>query len=154
MLSPDAQRELAKSLNREVWNLLDVPNRTEEQSQQMIHAAHASCRLWLEVGRGVNQQRGEYMVALVYTELGHVEPALRHAERCMMLTERHRDEMEDFDLAYAHECLGRAVALQGDRDSAARHKRQARELGDRIADPEDKQIFDGDYVGRDWFGVD
>ncbi len=154
MLSPDSQRELAKSLNREVWNLLETQNRTDEQSQQMIHAAHASCRLWLEVGTGLHQQRGEYLVALVYTVLGHPEPARRHAERCMMLTERHRGEMKDFDLAYAHECLARAAALNGDRDRAARHKRQARDLGDRIADPEDKQIFDADFAGRDWHGGD
>jgi hypothetical protein len=119
MLDPDSIRTLAKSLNREVWDLLAVAGRSAEQAQQMIHAAHASCRLWLDVGAGLNQQRGEWLIAHVYTVLGHAEPALRHAERCMLLTERHRDEMEDFDLAYAHEGLARAAALSGNRELAA-----------------------------------
>jgi hypothetical protein len=94
------------------------------------------------------------LIAHVYTVLGHAEPALRHAERCMLLTERHRDEMEDFDLAYAHEGLARAAALSGNRELAAANKRRSRELGDLIADAEDKQIFDGDYSGGDWHGVE
>jgi hypothetical protein len=154
MLDPDSIRTLAKSLNREVWDLLAVAGRSAEQAQQMIHAAHASCRLWLDVGAGLNQQRGEWLIAHVYTVLGHAEPALRHAERCMLLTERHRDEMEDFDLAYAHEGLARAAALSGNRELAAANKRRSRELGDLIADAEDKQIFDGDYSGGDWHGVE
>ena len=36
----------------------------------------------------------------------------------MELTQSHRAEMSDFDLAYAHEGLARALALQGDRQKA------------------------------------
>ncbi len=55
-------------------------------------------------------------------------------------------EVEDWDLAFAHEALARAYSVAGQAAEAARHRRLAREAGDRIADPDDRQHFDEDYA--------
>lgn len=146
-------RQLAAALNGEVWNLLGKAERRVDEDWQMIHAAHASHYHWLHAGTIVHEQRGEWLIARVYVTLGHVEPALRHAERCLELSEAHAAEMKDFDMAYAYEGLARACALKGERDRAAALKSKARELGDRIDDPESKEIFDGDFRSGNWHGV-
>ena len=54
--------------------------------------------------------------------------------------------MEDWDVAFAHEALARAHKVAGNPEAAERHKRLARETGDAIADPEDREHFDKDYA--------
>jgi len=148
-----AHAHFARTINGEVWELLGKEARTPEDNERMIHAAHTSLYHWLHCGTPVHHQRGEWMCAHVYTVLGHAEPALRHAARCMELTEAHRGEMKDFDVAYAYEGIARAQALAGRTAEASAHHQQAKVLGDTIADSEDKSIFVGDFEGGEWYGV-
>lgn len=143
-IGEDTHRELAVSLNGEVWGLLGKINRSDEDDRLMTHAAHGSLYHWLQVGTAVNEQRGEWMVSHVYAILGLGESALRHAERCVEVTERHPDDMKDFDVAYASEGLARAHAVLGNKAQSDALKGKARQLGSQIADDEDRKIFEGD----------
>ena len=109
----------AKETNGEVWRLLEKTDRTPADDEQMIHAAHASCYHWLFAGTPLHHQRGEWLIARAYTALGHREAAERHTRRCLALTESHRDLMQDFDLAFAHELAARTAALVGGRPRAS-----------------------------------
>ena len=149
----DLHRKLGATLNGEVWTLLEKQDRTPAEDRRMIHAAHASHYHWLHAGDEVNEQRGEWLIARAYQALGYEEAALRHAERCMELTEQHRDRMEDFDLAFACEGLARANALAGNLEKARELKAKASELGQRIAADEDREVFEGDLAGGEWYGV-
>lgn len=151
-INDDLHRELGKRLNGEVWKLLGKTDRTPDETRRMIHAAHASHYHWL-AGGPVHEQRGEWLISHVYAALGLGEAALRHAERCAELTEQHEQDLRDFDVAYAAEAQARAHAVLGHRSEAAALRAKARRLGDGIADPEDKKIFDGDFEGGDWHGV-
>ncbi len=133
------RRQLAADLFNEVWTLIETPDRSSEDDDRMLHAAHASRFHWGEVGAGVNLARGEWQCARVYSVLGRAEPALHHARRCLELCTRH--EVEDFDLPYAHEGLARAYALAGDGPKAAQHVALAREAGERIASAENRELF-------------
>ena len=104
----EAQLELAKTTNGRVWELFEKPGPTEDENDELVHAAHASAYLWLQVGTAVHWQRAEWLVSRVYCVLGLPEAALRHARRCSELTTQHPNLMEDFDRAYGHECLARA----------------------------------------------
>ena len=75
---------------------------------------------------------------------------MQHAVRCMELTVANSSQMEDFDLAYAHEALARAHALQGNHAEARKYYTEALQLGPAISDPEDQQIFLSDLQGGDW----
>ena len=66
-----------------VWTLLEVADRTIEQDDQIVHAAHASRYHLGQVGDPVNVIRGEWQCSRVYTTLGRAEPALWHARRCL-----------------------------------------------------------------------
>lgn len=152
-ITTEIHRELGKSTHGQVWGLLEKTDRSPEEDFLMQHAAHTSLYHWLQAGTGVNEQRGEWLVAHVYTVLGLGETALRHAQRCVELTGQYKDEMLDFDQAYAYEGLARAYALIGESQEATKYKAKARQLGDQIADAEDKSIFDADFAGGDWYGI-
>lgn len=55
-------------------------------------------------------------------------------------------EVEDWDVAFAHEALARAHRLAGDTAASERHKAEARRLGDDIADSDDRAQFDVDWA--------
>ena len=137
-------RQLGVDLFNHVWTLLDAPVRTRAQDDEMLHAAHASRHHWAQAGGPEHLARGEWQISRVYVVLGRAEPALHHARRCLELCEQHA--IGDWDLAYAHEALARAHALAGNAEDAAQHKQRAREVGDAIADSEDREHFDEDWA--------
>jgi len=134
-------RRLGVDLFNEVWRLLE----SREDDDRMLHAAHASRYHWGEAEecRPENLARGEWQVSRVYVVLGRPEPATWHARRCLDYCEA--NAIGDWDLAYAYEALARAHALAGD-GKAAEWKVKARSAGDAIADREDREHFDEDYL--------
>jgi hypothetical protein len=138
-------RQLAVDLFNHTWTLLDRAARTPDEDDEMLGAAHASRYHWSKATTDArNQARGEWQLARVYAVLGRGEPAAHHAERCLEWCGR--GEVEDWDVAFAHEALSRAYSVAGDSERADEHKRRARELGDTIADPEDREHFDKDWA--------
>lgn len=124
------------------WRLIE----SRDDDDKMLHMAHASRFHWGEAPEHerVNLGRGEWLVSRVYTLLGRAEPALWHAQRCLEHTEV--AGVGDWDLAYAFEALARAHSVDGNADEAARFKELAREAGAAIADPDDREHFEEDYV--------
>jgi hypothetical protein len=149
----EAHLEFAKKTNGMVWKLLGKSERTNLENEKMILAANASLLHWMHVGTTVHHQRGEWLIAHVYTVLGQKELAKSHAYRCLKLTEKNMDQMEDFDLAYAYEGVARAEALAGNDEKAKQYLRLATEAGEKIEDEESKGIFVGDLEGGNWYGV-
>mgnify|MGYP001817636726 CR=1 FL=1 len=146
----EAHRFFAIEFNGQTWSLLEKEDRTQADDEMMIHCAHASCRHWLEAGTGLHHQRGEWMIARVYSVLGQAEAAIFYADRCLELTEQHRGLMEDFDWAYAYEGVARANAIAGNRDTALNDIALAEKAGAAIADAERKKFFVGEFDSGDW----
>ncbi len=149
----DAHGYFAKQLNAKVWELLQKANRSKSEDELMVHAAHASCYHWLSAGDGLNQQRSEWLVAHVYTVLGMPESALRHAAKCLELTQQYPELMKDYDKAYAQECMARALALAGKNEDAKKYLARAEQAGQAIAKAGEKNIFMNDFHGGNWYGV-
>ncbi len=105
-------RALAVALFNHVWTLLEMEDRTREQDDQMLHAAHASRHHWGVVGAPVNLARGEWQCSRVYSVLGRGEPAIHHGRRCLEICQQHG--IGDFDVAFAYEALTRGYAVSGD----------------------------------------
>ncbi len=138
-LDAATERALAVRLFNRTWELLDTADRSTDQDDEMLHAAHASRYHWGEVGEPVNRVRGEWQCSRVYAVLGRAEPALWHARRCLDSASAHG--IGDFDLAFAYEALARASAVAGDREAAARYAERARVAGDAIAEDDDRELF-------------
>lgn len=148
-----AHLHFAKTLNGQVWDLLQKPERSKPEDELMLYAAYASCYHWLITGTGLHHQRAEWLITRVSIELGHADAALRHASRCLDLTHEFADLMQDFDWAFAYEGLARANALAEHRGEALKYLQLAEGRGETIGNAEDKLIFLADLNGGRWYGI-
>ena len=138
-LLPEEHRRLGIDLYNRTWTLMD------SGGDEMLHCAHASAYHWMRSGgTTANRARSEWLCSRVYALLGRSEPALRHARRCIELVESAPEEMEDWDLAAAHEALARAHIAAGDKDEARRHFQLAREETAKIAEEDDRKHIEAD----------
>jgi hypothetical protein len=142
---PHDHRRLGVDLFNHTWTLLERERRTADEDDEMLGAAHASRYHWSKASiEAKHQARGEWQLARVYAVLRRGEPAVYHARRCLEWCGR--GDVEDWDVAFAHEALSRAHRAAGNAVEAEEHKRLARELGNAIADPEDREHFDRDWA--------
>lgn len=149
----DLHRAFARSTNQLTWSLLGRDDRSTDDDEAMLGAAHASLYHWSVIAGPVEATRGEWLVSHVYAVLGRSEPAMHHAERALAICTSGAEGIADFDLAYGHEAVARAAAGAGDLGRAAAHHRIAADLGATIADDEDRSIFTGDLESEPWFGL-
>ena len=145
-LDPATRRTLAADLFNHTWTLLEKPDRTAAEDDEMIHSAHASRYHWGEVGIGepVNLARGEWQCSRVYAVLGRAEPALWHARRCVAINEA--GGHADWDIASAYEAMARAYLAAGDLAEMAVWKAKATIALDGIADKDDRDLIEGDLA--------
>lgn len=146
-------RSFGISLSAFCRGLLDAAERTKADDELMIHSAHAACYHWLCAGSGIEHQRAEWLTARVYAELGIAESALRHASRCLELTDEHSRSLLDTDRAHAFECAARAYAAAGNRDEAIRYQRLAESSGEKIKDESARERFFAAMNAGRWYGL-
>jgi len=145
-MKPEEHRQLGVDLYNQTWTLMQMSDRAPADDDEMLHCAHASAYHWLQVGTHANRARSEWLCSRVYTVLALPEPALRHARRCVELVESAPEEIEDWDLAAAHEAIARAHATAGDADEARRHVELGRAALAQIADAEDSEQLEADFA--------
>jgi DNA-binding transcriptional MerR regulator len=139
-------RALGVALYNHTWTLLEKGDRTPDETDEMIHSAHASRFHWsrAEGSEPVNLARGEWQCSRVYAVLGRGEPALWHARRCLAIDEA--AGAADWDIASAYEAMARATGVAGDPDAAAEWKAKASAALDGIADNDDRQVIENDLA--------
>jgi hypothetical protein len=139
-----AHRHFAAACFNRAWDYLDLPQRSQKQVEEMLHASHASFWHWLHVPEQtpVNMSIGLWQLARVYAVAGRADDARQWARRCLDLGERER--LDPFYRAYAHEALARADLLTGAGESVARHLAAARALLPQIDELDDRKRLAGD----------
>jgi uncharacterized protein HemY len=147
-LDAAGHRRLGVELFNRVWTLIEKADRTPAETDEMIHAAHASRYHWSKAGTAANLGRGEWQVARVYSVLGRGEPARWHAARCLAYVEAAvaAGEADDWDLPAAYEAMARAAAVAGDPGEAVTWRDRAHEALARVADPADREVVEGDLA--------
>lgn len=143
-LDPATERALAADLFNHTWRLLELPDRTPAQDDEMVHAAHASRHHWGRVGDASNLAIGEWQCSRVYAGLGRGEPALHHARRSVEICEA--NGLADFQIASAYEAMARAYATAGDTAGLREWKAKASAALNHIADDDDREIIAGDIA--------
>jgi hypothetical protein len=141
----EAHRWFAIELNNLAWDLLESTSRSEEENERMVHAAHASTFHWLQVGTTLNHLRAQCLLATVYSALGYGDCALRHAERCLALSEEVGDLQTPFDRASAHGCASVAYACVRAWTRSEEQRKAAAEAAIGL-DAEEKAVFESLFV--------
>jgi len=133
------QRDSAIAAFNKAWELLETPDRTPAEDQQMLELACASRQHWLEAEEGtpLHHARGDWQIARVHSVLGDGSDARRHAERYAAFCRS--DDVSAFDLAFSHEGLARACLVGGaDLQDAMKHLEAARALAPSIEPDSDR----------------
>ena len=138
-LSRAQHRKVGADLFNYTWSLLDRKDRTAAEDEEMLHAAHASRYHWGRAGTPLNTSIGDWQLSRVYATLGRAEPALHHARRSLEGARRYR--LGRFYLAYAYEGMARAASVAGDRRARDRYLREARRVGSRVRDRDDRRML-------------
>ncbi|MCL2839468.1 MAG: hypothetical protein FWE05_01755 [Defluviitaleaceae bacterium] len=136
----DIRKEAIKLFN-ETWDLFDKPERTEEEDITMLHKVHTSRYLWGLVGEPVNFARGEWQVSRAYALLKMGAPAWLHAQSSLKFAEE--NNLGALDLAFGHESCARALAILGEKESAANHIQKALSAAEKL------EKGDRDYAERE-----
>jgi hypothetical protein len=118
---------------------LDKKERTIEEDDEMLHAAHASRHHWGQIGSPLEFERGEWQISRVNAALGRSEAAIYHADRCLAICQE--NEIGDFDLAFAYEALARAHAVAGDAVQSREYIYLAEAAGKDIEDEGNRDYF-------------
>jgi hypothetical protein len=132
-------KKMAIELFNLTWTFLDKSERTQEEDDKMLHAAHASRFHWGEVGKPVNLGRGEWQISRVYAILKKPESALYHAQRYLDISKEHN--LSEFDIAYAYEALARAAALVKDTENTHNYLDLAKKHSEKIKEKESKEML-------------
>lgn len=132
-------RTFATSLFNLTWDLLDKAERTLEENDKMIHAAHASRYHWGEIGMALEFERGEWQISRVYAVLDHPGAAIYHAQRCLAICTE--NEIADFDIAFAYEALARAYAVAGDAEKSREYVELANQAAQQIEEERNREYF-------------
>ncbi len=140
----EAHKMFAVDLFNHVWTLLEKQERSREEEDRMVHAAHASRFHWEEVGTEVNLARGEWQVSRVYSVLRRPPQAIYHAKRCLEICRE--NDIGDWDLAFAYEALARAYSADGDEVETEKYIELATSAGEHIKEKEDRDLLFDDLA--------
>ncbi len=139
MTEEQFHKKMAVDLFNRTWDLLDKPERTPEENDELVHAGHASRFHWGKVGKPVNLARGEQQLSHIYAVLKRAEPAFFHGQRALEICQA--NGIADFDIAFAYEALARASAVAGNQPERDRYVELARAAADGIAKEDDRKYF-------------
>ncbi|WP_449538715.1 hypothetical protein [Ferdinandcohnia sp. Marseille-Q9671] len=106
-----SHKQVASECFNKVWDLLDMPNRTEKEAEEMVHLCHTSFWHWSQAKEHTEQNLsiGYWQLSRVYAVVGNGEQALYYANRCIEVSIK--AELAPFYIAYAYEAQARAYIV-------------------------------------------
>jgi hypothetical protein len=123
------------------WDLIEKPDRTSEENDQMVSLSQASLWHWTQRPdcTPTNLSIGYWQISHIYALLGKADNARHYARLSLSVSQK--GTVPPFYLAYAHEALARAAAVGGNTLEMANHIKQAQILAERVTDEESKKLL-------------
>lgn len=140
----NAHHFFAIELNKATWQLLETPDRTPEQNDEMINAAQGSLYHWRQAGTALHLQRGYWLLARTYIALKMPTEAQYYALLCHKYTLNFPTLMHPFDIGYAYEIMYRLHILLGNTSEANTYYKNAIAQTSKIDNEKDRQIYEAD----------
>jgi hypothetical protein len=139
-----AHKYFAAHCFNQVWSLIDLPQRTAEQNQQMELLALSSLWHWTQREDRTAQTLsvGYWQVSRVYALLHQGENAWRYANQAL----QYGAECSPFYVAYAHEAMARAAAVLGEVARVEQHLAEARRLLEQVNNLEERTLLEQDIA--------
>ena len=138
-LPREAERDLAKQLFNQTWQLIEVQDRTAEQDRLMLVTACASFLHWDAVGTEENRAIADWQIGHVASLLGYGDLALAHATSALERVQA--AGLPDWLHASALEGLARAHAAAGHQAERDSYLKQAIEAVTAVTDAEERELI-------------
>ncbi len=137
-----AHRHFSTNCFNQAWELIEKPDRTPAEDEEMIRLAQAALWHWTQRDdcSDKNMSIGYWQLSRIYTLLNQPEDGRRYAKLCL----DHSRKLKPFYLAYAHEALARVESRAGNRGKAEQYLRTARSLAGQVKDLEEKELLQKD----------
>ena len=138
----EAHRFFAAECFNRAWDLIEKPERTPDEDEQMVRLNQASLYHWSQREDCTNKNLsiGCWQAARIYALLGQADNARRYGELCL----RYSQDEGPFYLGYAYEALARAEALAGQSELVSKYLQEAHRYLAQVTDPEDHQLLEKD----------
>jgi tetratricopeptide (TPR) repeat protein len=136
-----AHRRFAVDCFNQAWDLIDKPDRTPEEDEEMVRLTQASHWHWKqrEDYTPKNEAISYWQTSRVYALLERAEEARRYGQLALKASQA--GDVEPFYLGYAYEALARAEALAGNRAEAEAYLSAARDVASKITEAEDRKLL-------------
>ena len=123
---------LAITSNNLASELSEKETRTEGEDALMLKAAIASKEFWMKCGTWVNEERGDYLLAIVHNKLNQPDKALEHAAKAIEVIQANGEE--EVDEAFINLAMAKSFHLKNDREHYDAAMARAQELADEFKD--------------------
>jgi hypothetical protein len=136
-----AHRHFSAECFNQAWELMDKPNRTAAEDEEMIRLSLASTWHWTqrEDCAPTNMSVGYWQTSRIYAMLGQADNARRYSQLCLEASQG--EDIPPFYLGYAYEALARVESVAGNHAKMEQYLREARRVADTIPKPDAKQIL-------------
>lgn len=137
-----AHRRFSGMAFNRAWDLLDKPDRTPRENDEMLAATFASLWHWLNRpdATDLNLSIGYWQVSRVFAVLGDGPNAVAWGERCLAVSQN----QPPFYLAYAHEALARGYRVLGDDAKKHEHLATAKKLAETVEEAGERSALEAD----------
>lgn len=135
----DCHRSMAIEMFNHAWDLLDNPDRSDDQDRELLAAAYASWAHWRRVGTPKNFSVSDWQVSRVWAVAGDASRAAEHGAEALRLAEEH--DLGPFYIGYGHEALARAAGVAGEVATRDEHLAAAEALLDLIDDDDSADLL-------------
>lgn len=132
-------RRFAVDANNRAWALCEKPDLTPLEATELLYAAYAAAHHWSKVGTAEHAARAEMLLGHAHALLGHAGLAMRFATAAFDAIAAR--ESAPWERAFAHAVLANAAASAGDWPLYREHYTKARQVGESLHDPEERDIF-------------
>ena len=136
-----AHKHFSAHCFNKAWELIEKPDRTPEEDEQMIRLSLASHWHWTqrEDCNATNTSVAHWQTSRIYAMLGMPDSARRYGQ--LALDSCQGEGILPFCRGYAYEALARAESVAGDSQKTKEYLEKAEEAAEAIPDPETKKML-------------
>lgn len=147
-------RAFAAGCFNSTWDLIEKPNRTPADVEEMIHRCHASRWHWGQVQGHTPQNLGvgAWQLARVYALAGRLDEARRYADLNLAICREHG--LTPVEFAFAYEALARIEGMAGNATRRDELLASARAETAKVAQADDRKWIEAnlDPIARGEYG--
>ncbi len=132
------RREVAADLFMDVWAMFEI-DRTPEEDDKLLSAAHAYCYHWGEIGTQFDIARANWLLSRTYIELDRPQEGLLYAEKCLKIAQS--NDVGEFALACAYEAMARAASSIGNVETAQEWVSKVENIAERMSDADERETI-------------